>query len=61
MKSNALIVVDMTNTYDHPDADLLVPSVRSALPHIARLIARARSEHVPVIYAGITPADDVDF
>lgn len=50
MRNNALIVVDMINTYDHPDADLLVPSVRSALPHIARLIARARAEHVPVIY-----------
>ncbi|MGC5534041.1 cysteine hydrolase family protein [Streptomyces sp. SR-10] len=51
MRNNALIVVDMINTYDHPDADLLVPSVRSALPHIVRLIARARSENVPVIYA----------
>lgn len=46
-----LIVVDMINTYDHPDADLLVPSVRSSLPHVARLIARARSKNVPVIYA----------
>ncbi|MEU4173597.1 isochorismatase family cysteine hydrolase [Streptomyces sp. NPDC026589] len=50
MRNNALIVVDMINTYDHADADLLVPSVRSALPHIARLIAHARSERVPVIY-----------
>lgn len=51
MRNSALIVVDMINTYDHPDADLLVPSARSAPPHIARLIARARSEDVPVIYA----------
>ncbi|MFH9264746.1 cysteine hydrolase family protein [Streptomyces sp. NPDC017546] len=51
MGNSALVVVDMINAYDHPDADLLVPSVRTALPHIVRLIARARSEHVPVIYA----------
>ncbi|MFF7878298.1 cysteine hydrolase family protein [Streptomyces californicus] len=51
MANSALIVIDMINTYDHPDADLLVPSVRSALPPIERLIDRARSEHVPVVYA----------
>ncbi|MFD0039921.1 cysteine hydrolase family protein [Streptomyces anulatus] len=51
MRNNALIVVDMINTYDHPDADLLVPSVRSVLPNIARLIVHARSKNVPVIYA----------
>ncbi|MFB8381150.1 cysteine hydrolase family protein [Streptomyces rubiginosohelvolus] len=51
MGKSALIVVDMINTYDHVDADLLIQSVRTALPHISRLIARARSEHIPVIYA----------
>ncbi|MFI9193572.1 cysteine hydrolase family protein [Streptomyces californicus] len=51
MGNSALIVIDMINTYDHPDADLLVPSVRSALPRIERLIDRARSERVPVVYA----------
>ncbi len=51
MGNSALIVIDMINTYDHPDADLLVPSVRSALPRIERLIHRARSERVPVVYA----------
>ncbi|MFF3035495.1 cysteine hydrolase family protein [Streptomyces rubiginosohelvolus] len=51
MRKSALIVVDMINTYDHPDADLLVPSVRDALPHISRLLTRARAEGVPVIYA----------
>jgi nicotinamidase-related amidase len=28
----ALIVIDMINTYAHKDADLLIPSVRDALP-----------------------------
>ncbi|MEI7031726.1 isochorismatase family cysteine hydrolase [Streptomyces pratensis] len=51
MGKSALIVIDMINTYDHPDAELLVPSVRAALPHLSRLVERARSEDVPVIYA----------
>lgn len=51
MGKSALIVIDMINAYDHPDAALLVPSVRSALPQLTRLIDRARGEGVPVIYA----------
>ncbi|MEW1630984.1 isochorismatase family cysteine hydrolase [Streptomyces sp. NPDC089173] len=51
MGKNALVVIDMINAYDHPDAELLVPSVRSALPQLTRLIDRARGEGVPVIYA----------
>lgn len=51
MGNSALIVIDMINSYDHPDADLLVPSVRSALPQMERLIDRARSQRVPVVYA----------
>ncbi|RPK81023.1 MULTISPECIES: isochorismatase family cysteine hydrolase [Streptomyces] len=51
MGKSALIVIDMINTYEHPDAELLIPSVGAALPHLARLIARARAEGVPVIYA----------
>jgi nicotinamidase-related amidase len=37
----ALIVVDMVNAYDHPDADKLVPSVEKVLPTIEDLIARS--------------------
>jgi nicotinamidase-related amidase len=47
---SALIVIDMINTYDHDDAELLVPSARKAVPRIARLIDEARSHQVPVIY-----------
>ncbi|MGC5034957.1 MULTISPECIES: cysteine hydrolase family protein [unclassified Streptomyces] len=47
----ALIVVDMINTYDHEDAELLVPSVERVVPVIADLIDRARRAEVPVIYA----------
>jgi nicotinamidase-related amidase len=34
----ALIVVDMLNTYDHPDAEKLTRSVEAVLPTIAGLI-----------------------
>lgn len=50
MGSSALIVIDMINTYDHADADLLLPSVTQAVPAVVRLLDRARSRHVPVIY-----------
>lgn len=49
MKS-ALIVVDMLNEYDHEDADVLVESVREALPAMRRLVQRANDEGTPVIY-----------
>lgn len=51
MGKSALIVIDMINTYGHPDAELLVPSVCTALPQLTQLIGRARTEGVPVIYA----------
>ncbi|MFF4825929.1 cysteine hydrolase family protein [Streptomyces sp. NPDC001312] len=47
----ALIVIDMINTYDHEDAELLVPSARRVVPVVAHLIGRARAADVPVIYA----------
>lgn len=50
-KRPALIVVDMINTYDHEDAELLLPSVEKVVPVIAGLIGRAREADVPVIYA----------
>jgi len=49
-KKTALVVVDMLNTYEHPDADALIRSVREVLPNIASLIERARGEGVEIIY-----------
>ena len=46
----ALLVVDMLNTYDHDDADVLAESVRAAIPQMAALMERARHDEVPVIY-----------
>lgn len=48
--TSALIVVDMLNAYDHEDADLLLGSVRKALPAMQRLVERARHEEVPIVY-----------
>jgi nicotinamidase-related amidase len=50
MSESAVVVIDMINTYDHPDADQLLPSARKALPAVVRLVERARTEDVPVIY-----------
>lgn len=50
MAAAPLIVIDLINTYDHADADLLVPSARKAVPRIARLIDEARSHQVPVVH-----------
>jgi len=48
---HALIVIDMMNTYDHTDAELLVPAAGRVVPVLANLIGRARDAGVPVIYA----------
>ena len=38
MSKSALIVVDMVNSYDHPDAETLTRSVEKVLPTITELI-----------------------
>ncbi|WP_189097627.1 isochorismatase family cysteine hydrolase [Streptomyces kronopolitis] len=38
----------MRNSYEHEDAELLLPSVRKVLPHLASLIARARQSETEV-------------
>ncbi|MFJ6940619.1 cysteine hydrolase family protein [Streptomyces sp. NPDC101132] len=50
MARTALIVIDMLNSYEHEDADALVPSVRDALPGVCALLKRARAADSPVIY-----------
>ncbi|MFJ6793233.1 cysteine hydrolase family protein [Streptomyces sp. NPDC091268] len=51
MPGTALVVIDMINTYDHEDAELLLPSVARALPAVVDLLERAREREIPVIYA----------
>ncbi|MDO0929296.1 isochorismatase family cysteine hydrolase [Streptomyces sp. TG1A-8] len=50
MSKTALIVIDMINTYDHEDAELLLPSAKAVVPVVAGLLRRARRDGVPVIY-----------
>jgi nicotinamidase-related amidase len=46
----AVIVIDMINGYDFPDAERVVPSAEQAVPRIERLIAQAPGNDMPVIY-----------
>jgi nicotinamidase-related amidase len=48
--TTALIVVDMINSYDHPDGEKLAASVERTLPRMAELVKRAEDEGVEVIY-----------
>ena len=50
MSKPAVIVIDMINSYDHEDAEILVPSARRVVPVIRKLIGRARAAGAEVIY-----------
>lgn len=50
MNQPALIVIDMINSYDHEDAEHLVPSARRAVPVVRTLIGRARDAGAEIIY-----------
>jgi nicotinamidase-related amidase len=50
MPRSAVIVVDMINQYDHPDAEALAGSVRRALPQMVQVVERAAAEDVLTIY-----------
>jgi nicotinamidase-related amidase len=47
---DALIVVDMLNTYEHDDAEPLMDCVRERLPNIERMIAAAREADALLVY-----------
>jgi nicotinamidase-related amidase len=49
-KKTALIVTDMINPYDHPDADKLAASAEQSLPKMVDLVKRAHDEGVLTIY-----------
>jgi nicotinamidase-related amidase len=53
----ALIVCDMLNPYEHPDADKLTASVEQALPALRSVRERARDEGVPAIYVNDNHGD----
>lgn len=47
----ALLIIDMINCWDFPDAHKLLPPAAEIAPRIAALKARCRRAGVPVIYA----------
>jgi nicotinamidase-related amidase len=46
----ALVVIDMINGYDFPDAEKVVPSATDVIPAIEQLIREAPENDMPVIY-----------
>jgi nicotinamidase-related amidase len=51
MSDTAVLVVDMLNTYEHPDAEVLVPNVEKIIEPLAELVRNAReSDDVDLIY-----------
>jgi nicotinamidase-related amidase len=48
--ATALLVVDMLNPYEHPEADRLAERVGDALPGVRTLLRRAADEEIPVVY-----------
>jgi len=51
MSDTAVLVVDMMNTYQHPDAEQLVPNVEKIIDPLADLIQRVRgTDNADLIY-----------
>ncbi len=51
MSDTAVLVVDMMNTYQHPDAEELIPNVGHIIEPLADLVRRARkSDDVDLVY-----------
>jgi nicotinamidase-related amidase len=51
MSDTAVVVIDMMNTYQHPDAEELIPNVEQIIDPLADLVRRARvADGVDVVY-----------
>lgn len=51
MSNTAVLVVDMMNTYQHPDAEELIPNVEKIMDPLADLVRRARqADGVDLVY-----------
>jgi len=49
-RETALIVVDMQNDFAHPKGSLYVPTTKSAIPAIAKLLQKARKSGAGVVF-----------
>jgi nicotinamidase-related amidase len=63
MSDVAVLVIDMLNTYEHEDADVLARSVADIVDPLAKLLSRARErDDVDLIYVNDNYGEfDVDF
>ena len=63
MSDVAVLVIDMLNTYEHEDADVLARNVADIIDPLAGLVSRAReSDDVDMIYVNDNYGDfDADF
>jgi nicotinamidase-related amidase len=51
MSDTAVLVVDMMNSYQHPDAEHLIPNVEKVIEPLTDLVQRARdADHIDLIY-----------
>jgi nicotinamidase-related amidase len=57
VSKTALLVVDMLNRYEHPDADLLRESVGQVVMPIAEMLRRAREQDALVVYVNDNHGD----
>jgi nicotinamidase-related amidase len=48
--ATALLVIDMLNPYDHPEADRLAERVVGSISGIRALLDRAADEEIPIVY-----------
>ncbi len=55
--ATALLVVDMLNPYDHPEADELAAHVEGALAGVEALLRRAEEADAPVVYVNDNHGD----
>ena len=51
MSATAVLVVDMMNSYQHPDAEHLIPNVEEIIDPLADLVKRARdADDIDLVY-----------
>src|SRR5919199_4445555 len=47
----AVLLIDVINTMDFPDSELIYDAALAAAPHIATLKRRAKAQGIPIVYA----------
>jgi ureidoacrylate peracid hydrolase len=58
-ENTALIIVDMQNTWVHPNGSRYMPASEDIIPRISDLLVFARKSHVPVIHLYTTKRRDL--